>query len=292
MRPPNLLTAAADILAGCALAASWSGFTREIDWLLNPDLHRLLIASMALYAGGVVLNDRVDAKLDAVERPERPIPSGVVSNGLATVVATLLFAISLLLTAWIGLPSLIVATGTLLMILTYDLAAKSSARWGPLTMGLCRSGNLLLGGSLFLPQFTELWPFLFIPLLYIASITWISRFEVSGGGQQSGWLAIGGVVSIAVSLGIFGAQFVKSGLEALLFASTLLLFTGATLPPFLRARKSGDANDIRHAVKRGVLSLILLDSLIAASVGAYLTAVVIGTLLPISIWIARPFRVT
>lgn len=70
MRPPNLVTAAADVLAGAAVA----------DALLDPRLLALVLASALLYAGSAVMNDVFDARLDARERPERPIPSGRVTR--------------------------------------------------------------------------------------------------------------------------------------------------------------------------------------------------------------------
>ena len=36
----------------------------------------LIIGTSLLYAGGMVLNDACDARVDALHRPDRPIPSG------------------------------------------------------------------------------------------------------------------------------------------------------------------------------------------------------------------------
>src|SRR5579859_6126117 len=59
-RPPNLATAAADVLAGFGIVG-----------LVHPAaLAPLLASTVCLYAGGVVLNDVCDSSLDAVERPE------------------------------------------------------------------------------------------------------------------------------------------------------------------------------------------------------------------------------
>ena len=44
----------------------------------REDSSGVLAASLCLYAGGIALNDFFDRNLDAVERPERPIPSGIV----------------------------------------------------------------------------------------------------------------------------------------------------------------------------------------------------------------------
>ena len=65
----------ADILCGFLVGAAISG-AGEPNWFVLP---WLLLSSAGLYLGGMVLNDVFDARLDAVERPERPIPSGRVS---------------------------------------------------------------------------------------------------------------------------------------------------------------------------------------------------------------------
>ena len=57
----------------------------------------LVFASVFLYAGGVILNDVFDYKLDKVERPERPIPSGVVSLRNASLYGSLAMLIGLAL---------------------------------------------------------------------------------------------------------------------------------------------------------------------------------------------------
>src|SRR5262245_15685966 len=88
IRPANVVTAFADVLAGYALAG-----------LQNPGtLPWLLPATASLYAGGIVLNDYFDRDLDRVERPERPIPSGRISGrsaaalGAVLLIAGVLFA--------------------------------------------------------------------------------------------------------------------------------------------------------------------------------------------------------
>ena len=83
LRPANVVTAIADVLAGYAVAGR--SHPQALPWLVG--------ATMCLYAGGVVLNDVFDRHIDAVERPERPIPSGRVSvPRAATLGASLLTA--------------------------------------------------------------------------------------------------------------------------------------------------------------------------------------------------------
>ena len=88
MRPANIVTAVADILAGIAIASSLQ-FSR-------PDISLVILLALStacLYGGGVVMNDVFDAGLDSVERPERPIPSGLIQKSHAAFFWSILAAI-------------------------------------------------------------------------------------------------------------------------------------------------------------------------------------------------------
>src|SRR5688572_2665156 len=68
VRLPNVFTAAADVLMGYL-------FTHES--LADRQLVVALVgASCSLYLAGMVLNDVFDLKVDMLERPGRPLPSG------------------------------------------------------------------------------------------------------------------------------------------------------------------------------------------------------------------------
>src|SRR5512143_1178807 len=71
VRPPNLFTVPGDVLAGAALAG--------IAMRTMLTLASAVLISLLLYAAGLILNDYMDRRTDARERPERPIPSGRVS---------------------------------------------------------------------------------------------------------------------------------------------------------------------------------------------------------------------
>ena len=75
IRLPNVVTAAADSLAGWLLAMA--SLDEPMRWL------PLAAASMVLYASGTALNDVFDFEIDRAERPNRPIPSGQVARGTA-----------------------------------------------------------------------------------------------------------------------------------------------------------------------------------------------------------------
>ena len=148
-RPANLPTAAADILAGMSISGLFAGLgVFELPIVDLPPFFMLIMASVFLYAGGVVLNDVFDVEIDKIERPERPIPSGVVPLKMAGLFGSILLLVGICLAFLVnrdcGLISILLA----LAILSYDKFAKHHAFLGPLNMGVCRGLNLLMGISL------------------------------------------------------------------------------------------------------------------------------------------------
>ncbi len=88
----------------------------------------LPLASALLYWSGMVLNDWADRKRDAVERPERPIPSGDVSPAAALSAATILAAAGVAAAAAAGGRRGLAAAGRItLCVVAYDVAAKDTA---------------------------------------------------------------------------------------------------------------------------------------------------------------------
>ena len=165
LRPPNVTTAVGDVLAGFAVA----GLGRP--WILPW----LLASTMCLYAGGVVLNDVFDLAIDRVERPERPIPSGRVSRQRAAILGSALLASGVAFAA-LGRPAAgIVAGATAACILWYDAWGKRQTWVGPVNMGLCRAGNLMLGVAAAPEALRWAWPLGGLPLVYITAVTTVSR---------------------------------------------------------------------------------------------------------------------
>lgn len=150
MRPANIVTSVADVLAGIAV----SGY-------LTPDLFSaeqvwpvvlLCISTIGLYGGGVVFNDVFDAALDKIERPERAIPSGVISIREAATAGILLLAAGIISAFIVSAVSGVLAALIAIFALVYNRWGKHHFLLGPLNMGLCRGLNLLLGVSLVATQ--------------------------------------------------------------------------------------------------------------------------------------------
>lgn len=283
VRPPNLITAVSDIWAGAALSG-WFTLDHHSLW----PLILLSISSVLLYAGGVVLNDVCDASLDRIERPERPIPSGMVSKSSATIFGATLLACGIILAAINSLYSGMLAVMIAIACIIYDARAKHMAFWGPLNMGVCRGLNLLLGMSILsLQYFLSAWPAL-VPVLYIAAVTLISRGEVHGGKRSSIVTAMVFymvVISAIALVGLFKDQLIIT----LIF---LVLFAAFIFPPLFKAMENLSGKQIGRAVKAGVLGLILMNAAWVAAGAGWSWAVFTALLLPVSIGIARKFAVT
>ena len=289
MRLANIVTAISDILAGVAIAA----FAVNMDWTNLPlaPVLLLVLSTIGLYGGGVVFNDVFDAELDKVERPERPIPSGLISRSSAAFFATLLLVLAIIAAALVHeeifSPSFFFALTTAIAAVVYDKWGKHHSFLGPLNMGLCRGLNLLLGMSIFPEVLSQYWFISLVPIIYIAAITMISRGEVHGGKKTTMLGAV--VLYLVVIASILSVSLFNGVYEALGF---LLLFGALIFPPLLKALREPKGPLIGKAVKAGVISLIVMNASWAAAFGAPYFALLILLLLPLSFWLAKAFAVT
>ncbi|MDX1364635.1 UbiA-like protein EboC [Arenibacter latericius] len=285
-RPANLPTSAADILAGIAISGFFLTSSQEssLGWLT---VLLLMGSSVLLYASGVVLNDVFDYRLDLVERPERPIPSGVVSLTSAAIFGGALMVLGILAAFWVGITSGVIALGLGASILMYDTLGKHHSFFGPLNMGLCRGFNLLLGMSI-LGNLIH-WQYAIIPIAYIAAITLISRGEVHGDNKKHILLAAMLYVMVVLTITII---LLYTGQNILISLPFILLFTLLIFRPLLKAYKENSPHNIKMAVKAGVISIIVLDAALATGFSYWWVGVLTLLLLPLSIFLSKLFAVT
>jgi 4-hydroxybenzoate polyprenyltransferase len=279
VRPANVATALGDVLAGFAVAGL--GNPGALPWLL--------VSTACLYAGGVVLNDVFDRNVDAVERPERPLPSGRVAVSHASAVGAGLLATGVLAGALgtdeAGRTAMAITAAELL----YDGWSKKNPVLGPLNMGACRGLNLSLGMAAVPGTMAVYWPLCLIPTAYIAGVTLLSRGEVSGGRHSSAAFSL---ALVAASIGALSFAAISTGRHVWPALAVAALSAWRVIPAFVEARRTPTPTAIRTAVKRGVLSLVLLDAALATAFvgigyGLVLLAAALGAL-----WLGRTFSVT
>jgi 4-hydroxybenzoate polyprenyltransferase len=127
-RISNSPTVASNVLTGAALGGAFL-----------PDARiALLIAAMVLfYTAGMYLNDICDHQIDTRERPERPLPSGLVGRRTALALTIAMFALGLLLLVPFGAASVLSGLVLIGLIVAYDLWHKANPL-SPLLMAGCR----------------------------------------------------------------------------------------------------------------------------------------------------------
>ena len=273
------MTAMADVLAGYAVAGLGNG--RALPWLLA--------ATACLYAGGVVLNDFFDRRLDAVERPERPIPSGRVPASHAAGLGAALLVAGVASAAQTTTPAVAIACGIAALVVLYDAWGKHQAAFGPVNMGLCRGLNLVLGMAAVPATISGHWPLALLSFVYIAAATAVSRGEVHGGKRGAAGLAL---ISLIAVVGVLAAMAGRSGPRAVTAIPLTIVLGWRVLPPFWTVYKDPRPTQIRRAVKAGVLSLVLVDAVISTVyAGPFYGALVLATAVTAGL-LARLFSVT
>jgi len=288
VRLPNLFTAPGDVVAGYLIVS------RGVDVAWNQ-LALLMMASVCLYAGGVVLNDYFDRDVDAVERPERPIPSGRIGERDALKLGARLLGAGCILAVGTGVVSLLVAALLAGCIVLYDAKGKRIEYVGSLNMGGCRFFNVVLGASGAASLQAESWLWFVLPvallvLLYISAVTLLATGEVWGGNRVISSLVLGAL--LVVIGGVIWLAMADRLREPFYAYPFLALFAAATLNVVGRVVAAPTAPNIRTAIKTCVLSLILLDAAIAAGAGGLGYGIGIAALLLPALYAARLYAVT
>ncbi len=230
----------------------------------------LMLAISLAYVGGMYLNDAFDADIDARERPERPIPSGMVSRRTVYLAGYGMLAACVVLLGLIGIArgvGLAPAAGGLALagaIVLYDWNHKGN-RFSPLLMGLCRALVYVAVGlavTLALPM--PLWAAAIAMLCYVAGLTYTAKQE-SLGRVENMWplavLCIPWLYGLWLSIGAPVAFVFLALLTALMAVTLRLLFR----------RGPGD---VPRAVVTMIAGIALLDAVFLAAAGAVGAAVV------------------
>ncbi|THC51372.1 SCO3242 family prenyltransferase [Streptomyces sp. A1499] len=294
LRLPALFTVPGDAFAGAATTG------------LAPN-HRTLLAltsSLCLYEAGMALNDWADRAEDAVERPERPLPSGRIAPPAALAAATALTAAGLTAAARAGRPALAVAGALAGTVWGYDLGLKHTFA-GPAAMAAARGLDLLLGATATagpddrrrataaLPSATAL-------ATHTLAVTVVSRREAQGGSSTAplAALAVAGAVGRLLSGG--GLRTRAPGADTgtrvtprrALRAALALAYVGTAAKPLFHAALNPSPPLTQRAVGGGIRAMIPLQAALAARSGAVGTALLTAALAPAARRFARKVSVT
>ncbi|WP_144784314.1 SCO3242 family prenyltransferase [Microbacterium sp. BH-3-3-3] len=260
VRAPASLTVLGDALVG-ALSARGAGGDGPLR------VGALAAASVCLYSAGMALNDWADTDLDALERPERPIPSGRISRDRALAVGVGLTALGVGAAFAAGRRSGLVSVALAGALWAYDTVFKPTAA-GPVVMAVCRGLDVMMGAA------GPGWRSALVPAGAVAAhtvaVTAISRGEVDGSTATTGRVAVATSVAVAAS-GLLG----RSNRSAAVLGGARYL--AAVLPGQLAVARDPGAAQARDATRAGIRAVVPLQSALAARAGSPLaTATLLG----------------
>lgn len=277
VRAPAALTVLGDTVAGATAA----GRPLRGRQLLLP------CASVAFYWAGMALNDWADRDLDAVERPERPIPSGRISPAAALSAAAALTGAGLGLAAMGGgrrtLPTAVLLAGSVWL---YDTTAKDTPA-GPIAMSLCRGLDVLLGAGdrpqAALPAAAAL-------AGHTLGITLLSRGEVHGGSRAVGSAALAGTLAIAAGVATSGGRprtAPGSRRHGLAATASAAVYAATVAVAQAAAVRTPSAPTVRRATIAGIHGMVPLQASLTARYGSLPGAATVGLLQPLARYLSR-----
>jgi 4-hydroxybenzoate polyprenyltransferase len=247
-RISNSPTVVSNILAGAALAG-----------VLWPDgkLGLIAIAMVLFYTAGMYLNDLMDYAVDCRERPERPLPAGIVSRRAAVAVVLTLCGCGSLLLWRIGPRPFLSGLVLIALIICYDRWHKSNPL-SPLLMALCR---LMVYITAFLAFSVQSFSPLLIPgsllVLYVIGLTYIAKTE-----NKPSMTNVSIVATLFLPTVYFTAQQVRWVTLPLILCFTLWVAYSVTFA--FRSPK----RQVGRTVGQLIAGISLLDALVLATAGS------------------------
>ncbi|WP_328606894.1 UbiA family prenyltransferase [Amycolatopsis sp. NBC_00345] len=270
VRAPAALTVLGDTVAGSAAAG------------LRMTGRRLLLpfSSVAFYWAGMALNDWADRKLDAVERPERPIPSGRVSPGAALGTGAALTGAGLGLAALGGGRSAMrVAVPLAVSVWAYDTVFKPTPA-GPVAMAVCRALDVLLGAG---GETRRAATAAAAVGVHTLGVTALSTGEVHGANPNTARAALA-ASGVATTLAVSGPACTRwNRLVSVAAGSGYAGFVGRAQADAVR---DPSAKVVRNATKTGIHGMVPLQASIAAKHSVF-GAALVAAALPIARRLSR-----
>ena len=204
-------------LAGVIGAAiAYSAAPGDILWL------PLVFITIFLITGaGNSINDYFDAGIDAMNRPDRPIPSGRLKKGSAYKFSIFLFACGILTAYFIGTAPFIIALFNSLLLYFYAFSLKRKVFVGNLSVSYLTGSTFLFGGAAYGKGIEATYVLFFLSMLATLAREIVKAIEDMEGDR------IDGAITLPIRIGERQSAYIASavGLIAVLL-SPLPYITG------------------------------------------------------------------
>jgi geranylgeranylglycerol-phosphate geranylgeranyltransferase len=130
------------IIVGAIISSGFVVFEQPIDLLFS------FITGFSMTGASMAINDYYDREIDAINEPNRPIPSGLVRPREALIITVFLSVLGLLTSLMINFQALVLAFLALVLLTVYSSWGKKTGFLGNLMVSSCISMPFIYGGFL------------------------------------------------------------------------------------------------------------------------------------------------
>lgn len=221
MRYKNCAMAGLAGVIGAAIAYSAAivQSSTPMDVLLIP---LVFLAVFLITAAGNAINDYFDAGIDAVNRPDRSIPSGRLRKETAYTFSIILFAGGIITAYFIGIVPFFIAFFNSLLLYFYAFSLKRKVFVGNLSVSYLTGSTFIFGGAAYDVKGIEAtWVLFFLSMLATLAREIVKSIEDMEGDM------LDGAVTLPISIGERPSAYIASafGLIAIIM-SPLPYITG------------------------------------------------------------------
>jgi geranylgeranylglycerol-phosphate geranylgeranyltransferase len=244
---------------------------------LVPEVLLLFLVVVLITAAGNVINDYFDVKIDRVNRPDRPIPSGIVTLPAARAYAVILFLAGILFCIPTNALCIAIAVFNSLLLIAYAARLKRLPLVGNLAVSYLAGSMFLFGGAFSGPDgIIHVLPFALMTFFAMLARELVKDAEDIEGDRASG------AVTVPIRYGIRATSLlalVSATLASLaslipfqwwgvMYLGGILIVDGILLAACLKAAGCTTADAVKSSRASTLLKVGMFASLIVFTLSA------------------------
>ncbi|NOX51429.1 MAG: UbiA family prenyltransferase, partial [Gammaproteobacteria bacterium] len=125
--------------------------------VLRVDQFIAALSAGLIAAGGYTINDWCDEKVDQINKPQRPIPSGRISKSQALLLAFILQMLGFILSLWLNYPAVWIALLWVVLVNLYSFVLQNIPLLGNVTTAFMLAMTFVYGGVA-VGNIDNIWP--------------------------------------------------------------------------------------------------------------------------------------
>lgn len=137
-RPINGFIASVSVFLGAFIASR--------SLIFSTETILIAIAAWLVLSAGNAINDYCDHKIDAINKPDRPIPSGRIRRRDAAIFAAILMLTGITLSFFVNWKAIVIAVLVSTILVAYAIWLKGTPLTGNIIIGLLTGLTFIAGG--------------------------------------------------------------------------------------------------------------------------------------------------